>query len=111
MLRRSIAAAAWLRPYGCHDPSCLPKSASCRRFYDHRLTRLQHRLVATLQALQSDVVAPHPILAAFAGLAVLQAVGAHVAVARQNGAVHPLQEADTAERAIARAPFAPAARA
>src|SRR4029453_8249749 len=91
--------------------SQLTEAATGGSLDDDRLARRQHRLVAALQPLHTAVVTAHPVLAALAGLPALQAVGAHVAEARQDGAVHPLQEADAPQRAVAGAPFAPAARA
>ena len=44
------------------------ESAAGRGLDDHRLARVQHRLIAPFQPLQRTVVAAHPILAARAGL-------------------------------------------
>src|SRR2546421_3825186 len=86
--------------------------AAPRRRLDHdRFAGPDLCRIATLEPLHAAVAAPHPILADPAGLAADEAERAHAAMARQDGAVHFLQEADGAPHAVAGVPLAAAAGA
>src|SRR5262245_17137972 len=85
-------------------------SSRRRRADDDRLAGIDDGRVGTLQRLQLAVLAPHRVLADLACLPAGETERAHAAVARQDGAIHLLQETDGAANAVPRVPFAPSAR-
>src|SRR6478609_3835200 len=82
----------------------LAETAARRRDHRHGLPRLQHRLVAGCELFDPAAQPPHEGAAEFAGFAALQPEGTDLAVGREDGALHGLQEPDGAARAVARAP-------
>src|SRR5262249_61690948 len=93
------------------SPLGLAISARGRRLDDDRLAGIDDGGVAARKLLDAAVVAPHGVLADLAGFASGQAERTHAAVARENRAIHLLEEANDAAHAVAGIPAAASARA
>src|SRR5262249_17590141 len=85
-------------------------SARGRRLDDDRLAGIDDGGAAARKLLPAAVVAPHGVLADLAGFASGQAERTHAAVARENRAIHLLEEANGAAHAVAGIPAAASAR-
>src|SRR6266516_6712023 len=85
-------------------------SARGRRLDDDRLAGIDDGGVAARKLLHATVVAPHGVLADLTGFAPGQAERTHATVARQNRAIHLLQETNGAAHAVAGIPAAASAR-
>src|SRR5215467_1898153 len=88
----------------------LPIRSRGRRLDDDRLAGIDHGGIGPLELLHVAVLAPYSVLAELAGLAAGKAERTHATVARQNGAIHLLQEANGAAHPVARIPAAAPAR-
>src|SRR5262245_39179977 len=87
-----------------------PVPAGGRRLDDDGFARLDHSGVAGLQLFAAAILPAHGIFANLSGCAARQTEWRHAAVARQDGAVHRLEETDGAADAVAGVPLAAAAR-
>src|SRR4029077_8006409 len=91
--------------------SGLPISPRRRRLDDDRLAGVDHGRVAAFEFFDSAVLAAHGIFSRLTRLAARHPERRHDAVAGEQRAIHLFEEADGAADAVARVPFALAARA